>query len=125
MNDSDGNINTDLDFSRGVYIDLIENGRKGIEEMSDLADEIGHPRAYEVLANMIKQTADVTDKLIDLHKKNKDLRSKSIKEEPKQIEGPSKTANVLAITSTDLQRMLLEDDEENVIEGEVNSNEQT
>jgi hypothetical protein len=122
MKDSDGNINSDVEYSRGVYLELIEQGRESIQNMSDLAQAIEHPRAFEVLAGMIKQTADITDKLMDLHKKNKEIRKlpgleKGQPESDPRLAGPT---NILTITSTDLQRMLRDEDDD-VIEGRVDS----
>ena len=45
----------------------------------ELAAESDQPRAYEVAGQLIKSVGDVTDKLIDLQKKLKDIEDESVK----------------------------------------------
>lgn len=112
MTDENKNVNTDYEYSRDTYYELIEKGRESLELMIEVARESEHPRAFEVLSGMIKNISDVNDKLMDLNKKNKD-----IKQEPKQLENKGTTNNNVFIGSTaDLQRILR--DEEKVIDVE-------
>jgi len=45
----------------------------------ELAAESDQPRAYEVAGQLIKSVGDVTDKLIDLQKKLKDMEEETVK----------------------------------------------
>lgn len=63
----------DYDLSRRTFRDLIEKGNDAIEGISDLAKQSDSPRAYEVMATLIKTVADTTKDLYDLQKKTKDL----------------------------------------------------
>jgi hypothetical protein len=65
-------IEDDFDFSRDQYYKLVRNGDEAIELMMDLARESEAPRAFEVLATMIKTNAEIADRLMDLQKKKKD-----------------------------------------------------
>ena len=94
-------IKDDYEYSRDTYYELIEKGRESLDLMIEVARESEHPRAFEVLSNMIKGIADVNDKLMDLNKKNKDINKT---EEMKQIE--NQTNNLFIGTTTDLQRFL-------------------
>ena len=67
----------DYEYSRKVLYDLIEKGTDALESMIEVARESEHPRAFEVLSTLIKNTADVNDKLLDLSKKHKDINSKN------------------------------------------------
>lgn len=67
----------DYEYSRDTYYDLIEKGRESLDLMIEVARESEHPRAFEVLSNMIKGIADVNDKLMDLNKKQKELQKKT------------------------------------------------
>ena len=99
------NVVNDYNYSRQTYYDLIEKGRESLDLMIEVARESEHPRAFEVLSGMIKNVADVNDKLMDLNKKNKDISA----EEIKKIE---QTTNNLFVGSTaELQRMLQDNDE--------------
>jgi DNA-binding PadR family transcriptional regulator len=95
----------DYEYSRDTYYDLIEKGRESLELMIEVARESEHPRAFEVLSGMIKGIADVNDKLMDLNKKQKELTK-----EDKPPES-STTNNLFVGSTTDLQRMLLGDEE--------------
>ena len=101
--DNDKEIKTDYDYSREVYQDLVEKGREGVEELTEIARNLQHPRAYEVLAKLIKDTADVADKLMDVQKKNNDIRN-SHKINP-ALEGPGQT-NVFIGSTAELQRLM-------------------
>ena len=90
----------DYDYTRAQLYNLIDKGQEAFNGALEVAQESGHPRAYEVAVAAMKHVADMTDKLADLHKKMKDL------DEDKK--GPSKvTNNAMFVGSTaELQKML-------------------
>ena len=96
----------DYEYSRDTYYDLIEKGRESLELMIEVARESEHPRAFEVLSNMIKGIADVNDKLMDLNKKQKELQK-----DDKPAETTNTTNNLFVGSTTELQRMLQGQDE--------------
>jgi hypothetical protein len=101
MIDSD-KIKSDFEYSRDTLYDLIEKGRNALEDMIGVARESEHPRAFEVLSGLIKNVADVNDKLMDLNKKHKEVHAKE--ESSKQV--GNTTNNLFVGSTTDLQRML-------------------
>jgi|SRR5210317_133175 hypothetical protein len=100
MIDDKKNIRDDYETSRDTYLELMETGKRGLDLMVEVARESEHPRAFEVLSGMIKNVADVTDKLMDLNKKNKEILA-----EPK-AETEVTNNNVFIGSTTDLQRLL-------------------
>ena len=90
----------DYEYTRGQLYTLIDQGGEAVRGALEVAQESGHPRAFEVATNAMKQVADMTDKLADLHKKMKDL--------DEEQKGPSKvTNNAMFVGSTsELQKML-------------------
>ena len=81
---------------------MVERGTDAVEGILELAKESDHPRAYEVAGNLIKQVAEVTEKLGDLQEKMKKL-----KEVPSNA--PKNVTNALFVGSTaELQKMLKE-----------------
>ena len=90
----------DYEYTRAELYRLIDQGQEAVQGALEVAQESGHPRAFEVATNAMKQVADMTDKLMDLQKKVKDL------DEEKR--GPSKvTNNAMFVGSTaELQKML-------------------
>jgi hypothetical protein len=108
------NVDDDFEYSRRTYYDLIEKGQGALEEMMEVAKQLEHPRAFEVVSGMIKNISDVNDRLMDLHKKKKDYNKKDI---PKPVDGT--TNNNLFVGSTvELQRMLqdMNKEQDNVID---------
>jgi hypothetical protein len=91
----------DYEYTRGQLYDLIEKGQEAVQGALEVAQESGHPRAFEVAVNAMKQVSDMTDKLIDLQKKMKDLDA------PVKGKGPTTVNNTMFVGSTaDLQKML-------------------
>lgn len=107
MSDKDDNVKSDYDYSRETYYDLIEKGREGLEDMIHVARESEHPRAYEVLAGMLKNISDINDKLMDLNKKHKDITQPT--KDNRQIEHQQ---NIFVGSTADLQKMLQKESEE-------------
>ncbi len=76
---NDGDIRKDYEYTRANLYSLIEKGQEAINGIMELAAESDQPRAYEVAGQLIKSVGDVTDKLIDLQKKVKDVEDQSVK----------------------------------------------
>ena len=68
-------IDTDYEYSRENYYNLIEKGQQAIEGILEIAKEGQHPRAYEVAGQLIASVAGTVDKLQDLQKKLKELKN--------------------------------------------------
>ena len=100
---SDEQKDNDYEYTRETLYDLIEKGRKGIEEMIEVARQSEHPRAYEVLAGLIKDTANTSEKLMDLHRKIKSLDQMML---PPPTDNNTTTNNLFIGSTTELQRML-------------------
>lgn len=79
-------IKADYNLSRRTFRDLINKGNQAMESLTDLAKESESPRAYEVLATMMRTVADTTKDLYDLQKKTKDLRGEDKKEATVTVE---------------------------------------
>jgi hypothetical protein len=102
----------DYEFTRETLYDLIEKGREGIEEMIEVARQSEHPRAYEVLATLIKDTAQTSEKLMDLHRKIQSIDQMML---PAPKQESSTTNNLFIGSTTELQRMLKDLNNENEV----------
>jgi hypothetical protein len=76
---SQNDIKKDYEYTRANLYSLIEKGQEAINGIMELAGESDSPRAYEVAGQLIKSVGDVTDKLIDLQKKLKDVEEDTVK----------------------------------------------
>ena len=93
-------VDADYEYQRENFYNLIEKGQDAIQGILNVAKESDHPRGYEVAGNLIKQVAEVTEKLGDLQEKMKKL-----KEVPDSA--PKNVTNALFVGSTaELQKML-------------------
>ena len=96
-------IDADYKYQRANFYNLIERGTDAIDGILEIAKESDHPRTYEVAGNLIKQVAEVAEKLGDLQEKMKRL-----KEVPNTA--PKNVTNALYVGSTaELQRILQND----------------
>ena len=93
-------IEKDYEYQRENFYNLVEKGSSAIDGILELAKESEHPRTYEVAGNLIKQVAEVTEKLGDLQEKMRKL-----KEVPSNA--PKNVTNALFVGSTkELQTMI-------------------
>ena len=95
-------IKKDYEYTRGNLYSIIEKGQEAIDLMLDLARESEHPRAFEVLSNMLKQNAEIADKLMTLQKQKKEVKKTDTPELPNNLT----QNNVFVGSTTDMQRML-------------------
>jgi hypothetical protein len=96
----------DYEMSRRTFRSLIDKGNMAMENLTDLAKESESPRAYEVLATMMKTIADTTKDLYDLQKKTKDLKGEKKAEAPQTVNNIDKA--VFVGTTADLLKQMKE-----------------
>jgi len=96
----DDDLEKDYEYTRGELYSLIDQGQEAVRGALEVAQESGHPRAYEVAVAAMKHVADMTEKLQDLHKKMKDLGE--------EVKGPKNVTNnaMFVGSTTELQKML-------------------
>ena len=98
--ESGDDIENDYKYQRENFYNLVEKGSSAIDGILEIAKESEHPRTYEVAGNLIKQVAEVTEKLGDLQEKMRKL-----KEVPSNA--PKNVTNALFVGSTkELQTMI-------------------
>lgn len=63
----------DFDNARTNLQELLIQGKEALETALSVAKQSEHPRAFEVVGNLIKQLADVNQQLMDLHQQKQKL----------------------------------------------------
>ena len=92
-------LDTDYEYTRDNLKAIIDKGSEALDGILELAKESEHPRAYEVVGQIIKNVADVNRQLIDLQKDIKGLK--------RTESGPKNVTNALFVGSThELQKLL-------------------
>ena len=91
---------TDFQYARENLYNLIERGQDGLEELLEIAKQSQHPRAFEVVGQMIDKLANTNKELLNLHKTKKDIQAE-------KTSGPTNGTNALFVGSTsELQKLL-------------------
>jgi hypothetical protein len=108
-------VDADYENVRQQFFDLASQGDEAISLMLELARESEHPRAFEVLGMLIKQNAEICEKILKLHKTKKDVDKDDIRALA-QTEGITHN-NVFIGSTAELQKMLRD---EIVIEPDTN-----
>lgn len=72
----DEKIDKDVEYARNNIYELIEHGMAAVQDLSHIAREQMHPRAYEVLANLISGLTKNNLDLIELAKIKKIAKKK-------------------------------------------------
>lgn len=102
-------VKTDLDEAdrdfqkaRENLRNLITLGFTAVDGALQVATEVQEPRAYEVVAQMIKAVAETNKDLVELHQ-----RMKTIKQEKYESKTQTNTTNAIFLGSTkDLQELI-------------------
>ena len=70
---SDNKIEDDYDHARNNLRLLLLDGQAALQTALSVAQQSEHPRAIEVVGNLMKQLADVNQQLLDLHQQKQKL----------------------------------------------------
>jgi chromosome segregation ATPase len=96
-------IEDDYDKTRDNLHDLLNKGKEALETALAVAKQSEHPRAFEVVGNLMKQLADINQQLMDVHQQKKKL------EEPTKGTASKEVTNNNAIfvgSTADLNKMI-------------------
>ncbi len=93
------NTSEDIEAVKKVHYNLIEKSQDALDNLLDFAKASESPRAYEVVANLIKTTADVAKNLADISAKEK---------KNSQVETINNTQNnnVFLTSTAELQKLI-------------------
>ena len=107
------NFQKDYELAQSNYKDLLGSGTIALESALKVATESDSPRAFEVVAILLKTMSDLNNNMLDIHKKAKDTTSQKV-----QL---NQTNNSVFVGSTkDLQNLLNKDrSTEKLIEAEI------
>lgn len=69
-----GALEDDFDYVVDNLKELISQGKEAIEHLMQVAKQSQHPRAYEVIATLLKATADMNNDIMAAHKRKHDIK---------------------------------------------------
>lgn len=70
---TDSRIEDDYELTRRNVHALLKQGHEALNHALEIAKQSEHPRAFEVVGNLMKQLADANQQLLDLHKQKQKL----------------------------------------------------
>ena len=91
----------DIEYSRTKMKELIGQSSEAINQMMALAAESEHPRAFEVLSNMIKDASQMSQDLVKLQKVRKDIT-----QEKEKTKSDTTNNSIFVGSTAELQRFL-------------------
>ena len=95
-------VEKDYRDARKSLKNLVDTGEVAISGILRVAEEGDHPRAYEVVSQMIKTVADVNKDIMELHKKVKDVR----KHDTKLVQKNTTNNSFYVGSTSDLQDLI-------------------
>ena len=97
---ANADVDQDYDYTRANLKEIITKGSTALDGILELAQESEHPRAYEVVGQIIKNMVEANQQLIELQKSMKSLKKK-------ENANPRTIKNALFVGSThELQKLL-------------------
>lgn len=101
----DDSAKNDFELARSNIHEVIQNGTFAIEKLSQIADSSQHPRAFEVLANLMKTMLDANKDLLEIQKKIREIEAAS---SPVNGQAQSKavTNNLFVGSTAELQKVI-------------------
>ena len=105
-------LEADYKEARSNLKEVIGKGKDALDSLLVMAKDLDSPRAYEVVGQLIKTISDANKDLLDIHKRNKDIRGETA--------APSTVVNnaVFIGSTADLQA-IINGRKEDIIDGEA------
>jgi hypothetical protein len=88
-------VDNDFDTARNNLHKLLNQGQDALFHALEIAKQSEHPRAFEVVGNLMKQLADTNEQLLALSEKKQKLNAPAKGDQPKQV-----TNNAIFVGST-------------------------
>lgn len=98
---SDNKVEADYDETRRNLKVLLMQGQDALMGALEVAKQSEHPRAFEVVGNLIKQMADVNQQLMDVHQQHQKLTGAPKDKAPQTVNN-----NLYVGTTADLNKLI-------------------
>lgn len=99
-------IETDYDNTRSNLYNLLQNGQDALMHALEVAKQSEHPRAFEVVGNLMKQLADINEQLMTLHMKKQKLDTPVTKDGPESTKQVTNNNAIFVGSTSDLSKMI-------------------
>ena len=99
-------IESDYDKTRGNLYALLQSGQDALMHALEVAKQSEHPRAFEVVGNLVKQLSEVNAQLLDIHEKKQKLDGKTDKKEDVSTKNVTNNNAIFVGSTTELNKMI-------------------
>ena len=100
VDNKDETVDNDFKYARENLYNIIERGSDALNTLVDVAQQSQHPRAFEVVSQLVKTLSDTNKDLLEIQKKVKVLK----KDSP---DAPQNVTNALFVGNTsELQKLI-------------------
>lgn len=96
--------NNDYEYARQNIYRTIETGANALDELAQVAAQSQHPRAYEVLTNLVKTMVEANKDLMHLKKTKAEIQRMS--DEPVDMGGNKVQNNLFVGSTAELQKFI-------------------
>lgn len=91
----------DFELARDTLRNLIHKNDSVLSDLVEIARNSEHPRAYEVVGQLVKAQSDIAKDLMNLHKQKKEISGEDVQQNIKQ-----QNNIVFAGSTSDLMKMI-------------------
>lgn len=98
-------LKKDYEIARDNFHELIDKGKEAMEDILSIARESEKGRDFEVAATMLKNVIEANEKMIDLHRRVREISNYKAKKE----ESSTNIKNALFVGSTTELSKLIKD----------------
>jgi hypothetical protein len=102
---TDEKVENDYNAIRNNLYSILNQGQEALLHALDVAKQSEHPRAFEVVGNLMKNLSDINHQIIDLHTKRTVLESKSTKSKDEVVKNVTNNS-IFVGSTTELSKMI-------------------
>lgn len=99
----DDSAQNDFEKARANLYEVIDVGQTSLIKLAKIAESSRHPRAFEVLSNLMKTIVDANKDLLILQKQ---IREIELKDEPHNEKAKTINNNLFVGSTAELQKMI-------------------
>lgn len=107
-------LEKDYAYARSTMTSIIDKGREALDNILELAQETDSARAFEVVGQLIDKVTNSTEKLLDLHKKMKEIKDNENNNSPTNVTNNAiffgSTTEAIKMIKAQLKDVKLEED---------------
>ena len=101
-------IENDYDRTRANLYGLLQQGQEALMHALEIAKSSEHPRAFEVVGNLMNQLADINEQLLRLHERKQKLDNPkdSTKESKGEVKNVTTNNSIFVGSTAELNKLI-------------------